>query len=128
MTRKKQSVFQLHLPFKSRVSHRTATNTVSFALERNIFFILGIGLVALIVLYSYLIMLSVSHVVVREEIMLATDTLASEVAALEQTYLARSMTITEKAAYAHGFVKNKNQYFITRLSTSVAQNDVRDGR
>lgn len=115
--RKTLSVFQAHLPFQSRVPRRTVA--VSFAFERRALAVLAAVLVCSGVLYSYFIMLSVSHVVVREEIILESERLASEVSKLEQAYLARSLSITERDALAHGFARTNPHIFIERSTGSV---------
>jgi predicted transposase YdaD len=108
----KISVFQAHLPFKSRIPDRSAA--IPFHIERRAFTILGALLVVFAVLYSYFVMLSVSHVVVREEVMLENEQLASEVAHLEERYLAQSVNITENTALAHGFTRSRKQTFVER--------------
>ena len=121
MGRKKKniSVFQAHLPFKSRVPQRRAI-AVPFVLEKRALTVLASGLLLLVILYSYFVMLSVSHVALREQILYDSEKLASEVASLEQEYLARSVLITEETALAHGFTRSKRQLFVER--SSLAQN------
>lgn len=111
------SVFQAHLPFKSRIPERQVA--IPFHLERRAFTIIGSLLVVLAILYSYFVMLSVSHVVVREETLLENEALASEVANLEQSYLAQSVRITEDAALAHGFTRGNKQTFVARSAVAL---------
>lgn len=111
-TKKTLSVFQAYLPFKSRIPERAVA--IPFHIERRAFTIVGVLLVILAVLYSYFVMLSVSHVVVREEILLENERLASEVVHLEERYLTQSVGITEKEALAHGFTRSNKQIFVER--------------
>lgn len=121
MGRKKTtfSVFQAHLPFKSRLPERTAT--VSLAFEKHALFALGGLLIALAFIYSYFIMMSVSHVVARENVQYEAEQLSGNVARLEQQYLAASVHITESAALASGFERTSKQVFVERVSSGVAQ-------
>lgn len=116
--RKQTSVFQAHLPFKSAIPARRSA--VSFALERRMFVSFGVVLLAFAVFYSYFVMLSVSHVVVREEILHETELLADEVAHLERQYLADSAQLTEARALAHGFTRTQKHTFIERGSFSLS--------
>ena len=117
--RRKQtrSVFQAYLPFKSRIPRRQVA--IPFHLERKAFALIGSFLIVLAVLYSYFVMLSVSHVVVREEILIENEQLASDVAKLEKAYLAHSVQITENAALAHGFVRSGTQLFVERGAVTL---------
>ena len=118
MSRKKTlSVFQAHLPFKSRVPARAAA--APFLVEMRALSVLGAGLLLLVMLYSYFIMLSVSHVALREQVLHESEQLASDVATLEQEYLARSVLITENTALAHGFTQTRQHIFVERGAVSL---------
>lgn len=118
MPRKKTvSVFQAHLPFKSRVPARAVA--APFILEKRALTVLGAGLLLLVMLYSYFIMLSVSHVALREQVLYESEQLASDVATLEQDYLARSVLITKDTALAHGFTHTTHQIFVERSAVSL---------
>ena len=116
--KKSLSVFQAYLPFKSRIPARQVAIPLHF--EKRSLVVLGAFIIMLGVLYSYFVMLSVSHVVVREEILLESEQLASEVANLESTYLARSVRITESEALAHGFKRGGKQTFVERGAVSLS--------
>lgn len=119
MGRKKAlSVFQAHLPFKSRIPARGVA--IPLHLEKKALVMLSALLIISAVLYSYFVMLSVSHVVIREEIMHETEKLASDVAKLESQYLARSVTITEETALAHGFKRGGKQTFVERGAVTLS--------
>lgn len=112
------SVFQAHLPFQNRA--RVASVAVSFSFEKRLFAALGIAILVLIVLYSYFVMMSISHVVVREEFILETERIASEAAELEERYLAEARLLTEDRAYHIGFVPSGTPTFIERGSVGHA--------
>lgn len=111
-------IYQARLPFTMRAQTKSAA--VSFALERKAFVSLGVILFMLAALYSYFVMLSVSHVVVREELLLETETLSDEVARLEQHYLADSTTLTEAKALSMGFTRVAKQTFVERGALTLS--------
>jgi len=114
MARKKNniSVFQAYLPFKSRIPSRQVA--VSLQLEKSLLFAVGVLLILLAFLYSYFVMASVSHVVMREDVQYETEKLSGSVARLEQKYLATSIHITEAMALSSGFERISKQTFVER--------------
>ena len=82
-------------------------------------FILGALLFALAFVYSYFVMMSVAHVVAREDTQYDTERLSGAVAELEQQYLAASVQITEAKALASGFTLSPKQTFVERDAVTL---------
>lgn len=115
--RSNKSVFQAHLPFKSRIPARQ--KAISFAFERQAVGALSVVFIIFILLYSYFVMLSVSHVVVREEVMLDIEKISSDVARLERKYLAGTAEVTESRALANGYTRPVKQTFVERKAVTL---------
>ena len=88
--------------------------TISYALEKKAITFIGVLIIGLSIVYSYFIMLSVSHVVLREEITFQSERLSDEVSRLEQQYLSLSNQLTENKALSLGFRKTKEKTFVER--------------
>lgn len=86
----------------------------TFALEKRVLVGVGALLMAIAILYTYFVALSIAYVVEREEFVHKTNLISEEVAHLEQEYLARSVGITEKEALAFGLVPVDNRVFVER--------------
>jgi len=113
----KLSVFQAHLPFKSVAVGRVSA--VPLQLERRVLFAVGALLLGLAFLYSYFVMTSVSHVVIREDMQYENEKLSGSVARLEQKYLAASVLLTEASAFSNGFTRISKQTFVERGAYTV---------
>lgn len=87
---------------------------ITFTLEKRACFGVGMMLLGIAILYTYFVSLSIAYVVEREEFVHKNSILSEEVAQLEREYLARSLTMTEKSAFAFGLVPVESRIFVER--------------
>lgn len=80
---------------------------------------LGLLMLGLGMVYSYFVMLSVSHVVLREEIAHHNEKLSDEVSRLERNYLKKSTGLTENTALSLGFRQTQAKVFVERGTYSL---------
>lgn len=101
---------QARLPF----SDRKQVGVLMYAspLERQIIFAVGALFLLCSVLYVYFMISSVMHVAARQELVREVSKLSAEVAVLETKYFDATQSITEKYAYANGYVALKNRSFV----------------
>lgn len=95
------------------------SKSISYTLEKKVITSLGILIIGLIIVYSYFVMFSVSHVVLREEIVHENEKLDDEVSRLEMEYLAHSGEFTQQNAVALGFSQVTAKTFVERGSYSL---------
>lgn len=95
-------------------------HTATLAIPRRAAFVLASAVVFLMALYMYFVMLSIFHVVAREDAIRQSDVLADRVATLEREYLTQSQRLTEGYAHSRGFVVAASKSFIERSTVAVS--------
>lgn len=75
---------------------------------------LGTLLLALFLLYAYLVSASIVHVVIQKEMKRDFTMLHSEIAQLETTYIAAQHAVSADIASLQGFVATTDKIFIDR--------------
>lgn len=96
------------------------TRTSPYLLPRRVLMMLSAMLLALMLLYTYFVTLSVFHAVAREDALIQADALSDTVAVLEKTYLERSQALTEVYAHSLGFVPAHQKSFVARDAVAVS--------
>lgn len=81
--------------------------------ERVVFWFECVLLCAGVVAYGYFIVMSVVHVVLRQELMVSIQDTKTEVSDLEAQYLAKSSTLTLDQANKLGLVELKPVAYVT---------------
>ncbi|MES2014276.1 MAG: hypothetical protein V4437_00485 [Patescibacteria group bacterium] len=104
---------QAHLPFS-----RKSGSIFAYArpLERRAFFVSGIALLLLSVLYIYFMFSSVVHVAALQELAHEATKTSAEVANLETAYLTQTQNFTEVYAHSNGYVAIRNPEFVRKSS------------
>lgn len=90
------------------------SRALSFTVEKRALFGVCIVLTLLALFYVYYVMLSIAHVVEREELVVRSQQLSEKVANLEQGYLTASNAVTETVAYNEGYVPTKHRTYVER--------------
>jgi hypothetical protein len=89
-----------------------------------IVYFFGIVIIGLVVLYMYLLSMSVVHVVFRKEVMQSIRATESEIAKLETAYIQAQHVISERIASANQFSETNEKIFVTkRPMTLVLSNN-----
>jgi hypothetical protein len=76
--------------------------------------ILGTVLIGLVILYMYLLSMSVVHVVMRKELTLAIRETESDIARLETDFIHAQHTVSERIASATQFYETDEKIFVRR--------------
>lgn len=92
---------------------------MTFALERKVFFGVGVLILALALLYTYFVAFSIAYVVEREELSHKAAVVSEEAVRLEKRYLERSQGITELSARSLGLVPAESRIFVERQTLSL---------
>lgn len=96
-----------------------SARTLSFQYEKRILAALGVLMLVLAVLYGYFLAFSIAHTVERERLVQASEQVVDRVASLEHQYLSRANKMTERVAYAAGFVPVSDRLYVERGALSL---------
>lgn len=88
--------------------------TLTYEYRKQLYLLLGGGILLLFALYVYLVNQTVMHVVAREEAEIVLSDVRAEVGALELSLINTRSSITLAYAEMHGFVASENTAFIAR--------------
>ena len=89
--------------------------------ERRLVATMAVLFFATIVLYVYLVLMSVVHVAAYRDLISKVATAKNEVSTLESSYFAKSSAITESYAESHGYVAVSTHTFVTAGSALSLQ-------
>ena len=92
---------------------RVATTT---AVQKRVFWALVSALAVLFALYGYFVSMSITNVLLREEVEQQIAEFSSEISQLEFAYLDHKNSINLQYAYDQGFSDISNKTFVTRKS------------
>lgn len=81
--------------------------------------VLGTLAIGLVILYMYLLSLSVVHVVMRKELTQSIRTAESDIARLETNFIHAQHTVSERIASATQFYETNDKIFVRRSSGSL---------
>lgn len=95
------------------------THTFSYCTGKRIAFLLAGLMVLLAVLYTYVLFMSVVHVVIRTEIQHDIKEVAAEISRYERTYIASQHQVSEQVATRTGYVEIAEKDFINRADPQV---------
>lgn len=99
-----------------------ATTANLYATQMKVLGALGISLVALGALYFYFLMMSIMHVVAREDMQMDIASAHSRIGTLESEYLVKKQAITEEFALAEGYIALENKHYV--LSESMVRRNL----
>lgn len=99
-----------------------ATTANLYATQMKVLGLLGIMLVALGALYFYFVMMSIMHVVAREDMQMEIAQAESRIGTLESEYLVKKQAITEEFALSEGYVAVGEKQYV--LSEHIVRRNV----
>lgn len=116
---KKISLDQRSLPFSQTPRHGIFAYALPW--ERRLVAAMALLFFAAIVLYVYLVLMSVVHVAAYRDLIGKVASAKNEVSTLESSYFSKSSAITESYAESHGYVAVSAHTFVTAGSALSLQ-------
>ena len=95
------------------------TLTFSYCTGKRIVFVLAGLIVLLGILYTYVLSMSVVHVVIRTEIQKDIKEMSAEISRYESSYIASQHQVSEQVATRAGYVEIAEKDFINRADPQV---------
>lgn len=95
------------------------THTLTYCTGKRVALTLGVFVVLLALVYTYVLFMSVVHVVIRTEIQHDIKEIAAEISRYERSYIASQHQVSEQLATQAGYVEIAEKDFINRTEPHV---------